>query len=90
MDFRVIQTKWPGVTIIWVAMVPRRAWRNASQPGTVEKVRRKVNREFQVFLKKGLGHYLPHPLISSFDESIYHLDGVNLLDKGMDIFLSGL
>lgn len=70
-DLCVIQRRLPGMTIVWSAMVPRRAWRNARHLGAVEKVRKKVNREFQVCLEKGLAHYLPHPVLSPLDGSLY-------------------
>lgn len=68
-NFWVILRKWPGVTIVWSMLVPQRAWRNARLPDAVEKVR-KINREFQVFLEKGMGFYLMHPLLSSLAESL--------------------
>lgn len=31
-DFAEIQRQWPGVLIVWLAMVPRRVWKNAIWP----------------------------------------------------------
>lgn len=89
-DFQVICRRWPSMIIIWSAMVPSKAWRNTISPGVVEKVKKKVNRKFQVFLEYSLGHYLPHLLPSALDDSLYRPDGVHLLAKGLDIFLSNL
>ncbi|XP_054843130.1 uncharacterized protein LOC129334818 [Eublepharis macularius] len=89
-DLRLIAERWPGVLIIWSAMVPRLVWREAGCRQAIERARMKANRAIQKALEGGLGVYLPHPRIRAEVPGLYRGDGVHLSELGNQIFLDDL
>lgn len=92
-DLHLISQRWPGVVIVWSAMIPRRAWGGASNVCAMDRARRGANREIRRVLQEGLGLYVPHPKIRMRYAKSLHLyrdDGVHLSEEGTDIFLSDL
>ncbi|XP_015268388.1 PREDICTED: dual specificity protein phosphatase 12 isoform X1 [Gekko japonicus] len=89
-DLELIRSRWPGVQIVWSAMLPRHVWQGVGDPRCLDRARRKVNRELRNALVGGLGQYLPHPEIRIDVVDLYREDGVLLSDKGNDIFLADL
>lgn len=89
-DLHYIQAEWPGVLIVWSAMLPRLVWRGEGDPRCLDLARRKANRELKKALQAGLGVFLPHPGIQVTSRDLYRDDGVHLSDKGNDLFLQDL
>lgn len=89
-DFRVIHQRWPGVHIVWSAMLPRRVWREALDAKAIERARKKANWEVGRTLLGGPGSYVSHPEIQAADGSLYRGDGVHLSEKGNQLFLESL
>ncbi|XP_054828798.1 uncharacterized protein LOC129341752 [Eublepharis macularius] len=89
-DMRLIVSRWPGVLIMWSAMIPRRVWREAEDRTAIERARMKANRAIQKGLGEGLGVYLPHPRIRAEFPDLYRGDGVHLSQAGNVIFLTDL
>ncbi|XP_060110602.1 vomeronasal type-2 receptor 26-like [Heteronotia binoei] len=75
-DLRVIVNRWPGVRIIWSAILPRRRWQSAWNPAGIERARRKANRALRLALEGGLGTFLPHPSINVHNAELYRPDGI--------------
>ncbi|XP_054836942.1 uncharacterized protein LOC129330780 isoform X2 [Eublepharis macularius] len=89
-DLKFIGQRWPGVLIMWSAILPRRVWREALDHEGVERARRKANKAMFKALGAGLGVYLPHPQIRDTYADLYRGDGVHLSFKGNEIFLNDL
>ncbi|XP_054826926.1 uncharacterized protein LOC129336105 isoform X1 [Eublepharis macularius] len=89
-DLQFILRRWPGVLIIWSAMLPRRVWREALHRPAIERARMKANRAIQKALGEGLGIYLPHPRIRATFADLYRGDGVHLSASGNEVFLDDL
>ncbi|XP_060092837.1 dual specificity protein phosphatase 12 isoform X1 [Heteronotia binoei] len=89
-DLALIRSRWPGVEIVWSAILPRRDWSSVGDPKCLERARLKVNRELRKAMADGLGHFLPHPGIRANLPDLYSGGGVLLSDKGNDIFLEDL
>ncbi|XP_054838220.1 uncharacterized protein LOC129336467 [Eublepharis macularius] len=89
-DLKFIAKQWPGVLIIWSAILPRRIWREALDHDAVERARRKANKAMFKALCAGLGIYLPHPRIRDTYANLYRGDGIHLSVQGNEIFLTDL
>lgn len=60
-DLKVIKARWPGVWVIWSAIIPRMSWQNAIDPRVMNKARKNSNCEIGRVLRGSLGQFLPHP-----------------------------
>ncbi|XP_054851803.1 uncharacterized protein LOC129340933 [Eublepharis macularius] len=80
-DLRFILSRWPGVLIIYSAILPRRVWKEALDHDAVERTRRKANKAMFKALGEGLGVYLPHPQIRDTYADLFRGDGVHLSFK---------
>lgn len=75
-NFKFILEKWPGVLILWSAMVPWHTWRATLDVGQADRVRYNINREIRNALVSGLGQYTMHPEIQADELRLNHSDGV--------------
>ncbi|XP_067322976.1 uncharacterized protein [Anolis sagrei] len=89
-DIRKIWWTWPGVHIVWSAIIPRRRWLGGGDVGRLEKARKRVNRAMRVFMIHQRGHFLSHPNITRDDERLYRSDGIHLSELGNQLFLQNL
>lgn len=89
-DLGVIREHWPDVWVIWSTIIPRKLWRNAMDPRTMNKAYKNANREIVRVLHGGLGQFLPHTQISVLRMKLYRPDGVHLSEVDLDIFLADL
>lgn len=82
-DLRVLKAQWPGVRVIWSAIIPRMSWQYAIDPRALNKARKNA-------LKDSLGQFLMHSGISVDQLWLYGSDGMHLSEEGLDIFLRDL
>ncbi|XP_015262016.1 PREDICTED: uncharacterized protein LOC107106395, partial [Gekko japonicus] len=89
-DLQVIKERWPGVSIIWSAMIPRKVWLDVLNPKRNNRALRNINKNIKNFLDTGLGRFLPHPCIKPHCMEVFGPDGVHLSEQGNDIFLEDI
>lgn len=89
-NIEFIRGKWPGVFIVWSAMIPRRLWRGSWYPCALDRARRKANRELRKSLEGSFGLYVPHPGFHVDFTHLYSDDGINLSEAGNKLFLEDL
>lgn len=90
LDLQKIREAWPDVRILWSAIVPRRVWRDVTDPGAMDRALKKVNREIRKSLREGVDGFIPHPCLKANLPNLYRQDGVHLSELGNDIFLQDL
>lgn len=89
-DLAEIAARWPGVSVIFSALLPRKVWRGQGNLRCLDKARRKVNREMRKAMVGGLGTFLPHPDIRVELDHLYRPDGVHMSAARNDVFLGDL
>lgn len=86
-DLLLIKSRWPGVKILWSAIIPWKTWHYAIDPKAMKGVRRNANREIRRALLGGLGQIIEQPELMADKPDLYRRDGVHFSEVGMDIFL---
>ncbi|XP_054844968.1 uncharacterized protein LOC129336035 [Eublepharis macularius] len=89
-DLQQICVAWPGVLILWSAILPRRKWHEGLDARGMNEARRRANSALLKALGNGLGIYLPHPRIRAAAAHLYRDDGVHLSEAGNELFLEDL
>lgn len=89
-DFNSLVRQFPGITILWSDMLPRRVWQWASSVKRIEVARKRVNAYLgRVIMELG-GAAIHHPSIGFEEPALYRGDGVHLSPMGYGRFLSEL
>ncbi|XP_029449774.1 uncharacterized protein LOC115087134 [Rhinatrema bivittatum] len=89
-DLTAIKAIWPAVVLVWSHIIPRLVWRDARSHKSIEKSRRKLNKEVGTWLRAIKGYVIKHDDISLSCSGMYRPDGVHLSDVGVDIFILAL
>lgn len=89
-DLQRIMQAWPGIHILWSAIVPWWVWRGVADPKAMDRALKKANREIRKSLREGMDGFIPHPGLQADLPDLYRQDGVHLSDLGNNIFLQDL
>lgn len=80
---------FPGATLCFSEVVPRRVW-SSREFWFKEKIRRRLNRSLSKFLPLLAGFSYRHVELEGFTPGLYWPDGVHLSEVGWDIFNVGI
>ncbi|XP_069504885.1 uncharacterized protein [Ambystoma mexicanum] len=81
-----ISHTWRDTEIYFSSILPRRKWQGAISYKTVDISRRKLNRGLEKYCLVKCFRFMKHPFITLGDPDVFHKDGTQLLEQGMEYF----
>ena len=79
---------YPSATLVWSAILPRLFYYGAKDQGSMEHIRRSINRWARSRCRLFGASFLPHDLFHWQNHALYLYDGVHLSVTGTKLLLS--
>nr|XP_032648707.1 uncharacterized protein LOC116832222 isoform X1 [Chelonoidis abingdonii] len=89
-DLGILRRAFPDAHIIWSSLLPRRFWKGAEKPVSIEKARKGINREMFHYCSENGITFLRHDLITYDKPNMFLPDVDDLSDVGADVFTADL
>ncbi|TFK01626.1 diacylglycerol kinase epsilon [Platysternon megacephalum] len=89
-DLGILRRAFPDAHIIWSSLLPRRFWKGAEKPVSIEKARKGINREMSHYCSENGIIFLRHDLITYDKPNMFLPDVDDLSDVGADVFTADL
>ncbi|XP_030390528.1 uncharacterized protein LOC115635630 isoform X2 [Gopherus evgoodei] len=89
-DLGILRRAFPDAHIIWSSLLPRRFWKGAEKPVSIEKARKGINREMSHYCSENGITFLRHELITYDKPNMFLPDVDDLSDVGADVFTADL
>ncbi|XP_053903580.1 uncharacterized protein LOC128847874 [Malaclemys terrapin pileata] len=89
-DLGILRRAFPDAHIIWSSLLPRRFWKGAEKPVSIEKARKGINREMSHYCSENGIMFLRHDLITYDKPNMFLPDVDDLSDVGADVFTADL
>ncbi|KAM9118962.1 uncharacterized protein ACDP82_015465 [Pangshura tecta] len=89
-DLGILRRAFPDAHIIWSSLLPRRFWKGAEKPVSIEKARKGTNREMSHYCSENGIMFLRHDLITYDKPNMFLPDVDDLSDVGADVFTADL
>ncbi|KAJ7315834.1 hypothetical protein JRQ81_001996 [Phrynocephalus forsythii] len=82
LQFR--QKQHPDSVVVWLTIIPKRAWAARDNPQALNNEQRGVNQEFCHAILRADWTVIGHPTISASKPELFQPD-IHLFDKGLDL-----